>query len=79
MTKKKKKPEVVSTEFTLPEPDEPVPGPEPIVEAPPPPTWQELVEQLPEATLNVTQRWYGEEFYPLYTELRAKLLALANE
>lgn len=38
----------------------------------------EAVAELPEAKLEITQRWYGEEFLPAYLKARSKLRRLAG-
>ena len=44
--------------------------PEPVYVKPaaPKPTLQEIVALFPDAEVVPTQRWYGETFYPKYTE-----------
>lgn len=38
----------------------------------------DAIAELPEARLDITQRWYGEEFLPAYLKARAKLRRLAG-
>ena len=40
--------------------------------------YTEAIAELPEARLDITQRWYGEEFLPTYLKARAKLRRIAG-
>ena len=46
--------------------------------AAPKPTLQEIVALFPDAEVVPTQRWYGETFYPKYTEALKLLKELAK-
>lgn len=52
----------------------------PVVTAPvkPKPSLKEVVEAFPEARLTITQRWYGETFYPEYLEALSLLKEYAK-
>ena len=56
------------------------PTPEPVYVEPmaPKPTLQEIVALFPDAEVVPTQRWYGETFYPKYTEALKLLKELAK-
>jgi len=42
------------------------------------PSLAEVVAMFPEAEIMLTQRWYGETFYPKYTEALKLLKELAK-